>query len=573
MPRRRQTVLYPDFWLRLVSHVYNEAKFSVASLRCRMTQLIKVASWTGEKRINIVFVHGLGGHPYGTWQNGSSRQNFWPRWMAEDIPGATVFTLGYFSPASNWVGSSLPILDEAVSISRLLANEAELSSGPIVFVCHSLGGLLIKQFLRDANERADSDRTLESLFRRTKIVMFLGTPHTGSGKATWLERFRLFAWGSNSAKDLVANNATLRNLNTGYRGVAERRSDLQHVVYYETQNTAAGRIVDPASSDPGLPNCRPIPIRAHHTSLSKPVGKDALIYSEIKNTIGVTFRHPADVGTPTFYSLPSFDLPWHLPGILAKLIRLALILLFFYFCIGLIVVLFNGSPRTISGNLNDAAITRDLRDAKLNYFTLNKPPRNAMFIIYYSKSGRPLSSFYPEFAGPFPDVGNKDGDAGSIWINVTDTVGATGTLSVGQRGPGDKYTSVNEKSGALSQWFSDEFSPVFTVGVNFKEALQKTSMRRILSELSSMFYAGGINLKFDGDDKKRRELVDIMLSNLSANFKFYVHSKEAGDDDCASVIYVPVILQEDVAVRESIRIDLIVDYKNLDIERCEKLPF
>jgi hypothetical protein len=93
-------------------------------------RLIQVASWTGEKRGNLVFVHGLGGHPYGTWRR--SRWNwkqfrgevdetsFWPRWFARDLKGLSVFTLGYSAPHSNWLGTSMPVLDEAALALRVL---------------------------------------------------------------------------------------------------------------------------------------------------------------------------------------------------------------------------------------------------------------------------------------------------------------------------------------------------------------------------------------------------------------------------------------------------------------------
>ncbi len=60
-----------------------------------MAQIFKIMSWTGERRGNVVFVHGLGGHPYGTWQRGTDDQSFWPLWLGQDVPGLAVFSYGY----------------------------------------------------------------------------------------------------------------------------------------------------------------------------------------------------------------------------------------------------------------------------------------------------------------------------------------------------------------------------------------------------------------------------------------------------------------------------------------------
>src|SRR5258707_15687901 len=58
-----------------------------------MSRLIKIANWSGEKRGNVVFVHGLGGHPYDTWRRRADDGTFWPLWLAHDIKG-----LGGFFP-------------------------------------------------------------------------------------------------------------------------------------------------------------------------------------------------------------------------------------------------------------------------------------------------------------------------------------------------------------------------------------------------------------------------------------------------------------------------------------------
>jgi hypothetical protein len=63
-----------------------------------VSRLIKIADWDGDKRGNVVFVHGLGGHPYDTWRRSPSDDTFWPFWLAEDIKGLAVYSLGYVSP-------------------------------------------------------------------------------------------------------------------------------------------------------------------------------------------------------------------------------------------------------------------------------------------------------------------------------------------------------------------------------------------------------------------------------------------------------------------------------------------
>jgi hypothetical protein len=86
-----------------------------------MTQLLKIADWAARVRINVVFVHGLGGHAYDTWRRSAEGSAFWPAWLARDIPGLAVWTLAYEAPPTNWFGPAMPIQDRAKNVLVLRA--------------------------------------------------------------------------------------------------------------------------------------------------------------------------------------------------------------------------------------------------------------------------------------------------------------------------------------------------------------------------------------------------------------------------------------------------------------------
>jgi tetratricopeptide (TPR) repeat protein len=292
-----------------------------------MSRLIQIADWSGEKRANVVFVHGLGGHPYATWQRPRADDTLWPLWLAEDVKGVSVYSFGYISPATNWLGTAMPLLDEAANALRLLLNEPRLREGPIVFVCHSLGGLIVKQILRSASEQRSNPETADFLSRVRRVV-FVATPHTGSGKATLLEKLGFWAWGSDSARDLVANKPELRDLNFGYRIFAgERKEQLRHLSYYEMVPTVFGRMVEPDSADPGLPDCTPTPIRENHVTIAKPGRRDELVYTETKNFISSLAPEPAVVGQLRVSPLEPFIMDWSWSHLMPKLVRIAAIVL------------------------------------------------------------------------------------------------------------------------------------------------------------------------------------------------------------------------------------------------------
>src|SRR5882672_2677797 len=288
-----------------------------------MSRLIKIADWSGEKRGNVVFVHGLGGHPYDTWRRRADDGTFWPLWLAQDLKGLAVYSLGYASPPTNWIGTAMPLLDEAAHALRVLLNSEDLKTGPIAFICHSLGGLIVKQVLRAANEQRNNP-DLADFLARTRQVIFIATPHTGSGKATLMERLRFIAWGSDSARDLVANKPELRDLNFGYRELAKTRGDaLHHLAFYEMVDTPFGRIVNPDSADPGLPDCRPTPIREDHIAIAKPRRRDDLVYVETRSFISKLAVEPAAVGELRTYPLEPFKIDWSWQQVVPKLVRVA----------------------------------------------------------------------------------------------------------------------------------------------------------------------------------------------------------------------------------------------------------
>jgi tetratricopeptide (TPR) repeat protein len=257
-----------------------------------MSRLIKIAGWGGTPRASVIFVHGLGGHAYDTWRKDIRRREapedvtFWPLWLAEDVDGISVYTMAYEAPASNWLGTSMPLQDRAVNVLEVLLSEPGLKSGPIAFICHSLGGLIVKQILLDLQQQKDRRKEAKDLLGRVTQVVFAATPHTGSRRATLLDRLRFFAWPSTIARTLVANDPALRSINVAYRGFADESRDvLQHRVFYETQGTPAGVIVDEASAAPSLPGDPPVPVDADHISIVKPLHRFSVLYARTRDFI------------------------------------------------------------------------------------------------------------------------------------------------------------------------------------------------------------------------------------------------------------------------------------------------
>lgn len=109
----------------------------------------------------------------------------------------------------------------------------ETSNHPIIFVAHSLGGILVKRALELSNDitskNAEDNR---SIYIWTYGIIFLGTPHIGSDIAKWglvlqnmvgaLMPKKAFDTEAQLVRTLQTNNETLQNINLHFLDIYQR---------------------------------------------------------------------------------------------------------------------------------------------------------------------------------------------------------------------------------------------------------------------------------------------------------------------------------------------------------------
>ncbi|CZR48374.1 uncharacterized protein FPRO_12984 [Fusarium proliferatum ET1] len=141
---------------------------------------------TESDNIDIVFVHGLKGDCQKTWTDKTSGSP-WPKTLLPlEIETARVLTYSYDStvtgkddgPSQNRISNHAYNLVTALASLRQNDNTNER---PIIFICHSLGGLVCQDALVAAKQR--SEQHLQDIVNFTRGVIFLGTPHHGSSLA------------------------------------------------------------------------------------------------------------------------------------------------------------------------------------------------------------------------------------------------------------------------------------------------------------------------------------------------------------------------------------------------------
>ncbi|KAF3025139.1 hypothetical protein E8E14_014701 [Neopestalotiopsis sp. 37M] len=141
--------------------------------------------------IDIVFIHGLKGDRDKTWTATGSVMP-WPKALLPlNLPRARILTYGYDSrPIDTFSMVSSNCLQNHANnfLSALATNRSadEIKNRPIIFVAHSMGGLICQDML--VASRCSPEIHLQRIVESTAGVMFLGTPHSGSALALYAER-------------------------------------------------------------------------------------------------------------------------------------------------------------------------------------------------------------------------------------------------------------------------------------------------------------------------------------------------------------------------------------------------
>ena len=237
---------------------------------------------------DVIFVHGLGGDALGTWhpQEGHYDDNFWPKWLGEDFPDVGIWSLGYEVEAFKWKGNSMPLVDRATNILDLLDSYG-IGDRPLMFITHSLGGLLVKQMLRNARDFGK----WQAIASQTRGIVFLSTPHSGSDMASWIKHIGGILQTTVSVEELEAQHSRLRELNLLYRN-DEQFSQVPMLAYCETRPTKGILVVNQTSADPGIKGVIPVPMDFDHISICKVGDKKSQIYRQVKRFISKNLTTP-----------------------------------------------------------------------------------------------------------------------------------------------------------------------------------------------------------------------------------------------------------------------------------------
>ncbi|TRX88257.1 hypothetical protein FHL15_010824 [Xylaria flabelliformis] len=250
--------------------------------------------------VSIVFVHGFTGDPVKTWQyagqdvvdkpkpvkdsnhrwrsrlfqtpnnvtdESQSSGTYWPRDLLPlTVTDARILTFGYDTHIRHVFAGQISqnsVYD--MSWDFLVALEAQRKehvSRPIIFIVHSLGGIVVKEMLRRSDGCHGSRQFLRSIVESTHGIIFFGTPHGGADPRSFLLRIAEsavkvagFSVNEKIVSTLLPSSERLRELRDEFGPLAMKYNWIIHSFQeqYGVAMLSGKKVVDDGSSYLNLP--------------------------------------------------------------------------------------------------------------------------------------------------------------------------------------------------------------------------------------------------------------------------------------------------------------------------------
>ncbi|KAK0113553.1 hypothetical protein ONS96_014412 [Cadophora gregata f. sp. sojae] len=134
--------------------------------------------------VDIIAIHGITGGAYSTWTDKISSYFWLQDSLPGEFPGARIYSFGYranvvFSLETGDFESFARDLLEEIHGTRLSKEEQRR---PLIFICHSMGGIVVKKALNVCQ----IERRYKHILLAVPSILFLSTPHGRSNPADLL---------------------------------------------------------------------------------------------------------------------------------------------------------------------------------------------------------------------------------------------------------------------------------------------------------------------------------------------------------------------------------------------------
>ncbi|XP_037957146.1 protein SERAC1 [Teleopsis dalmanni] len=225
--------------------------------------------------------------------------NCWPmEWLPEDFPNTRILGIDYTSAVTEWSANFAKYCPcekgqgqidiRAATLLERISQSKIGQDRPIIWIGHSMGGILTKIMLLKAKDSIDPQ--VKQIAKNTNSIVFLGTPHRGSPIAKWKQHMQLILSPSIEVKEMEEGSPRLLELHS--RFMDSLKTNFQNI-----------KIVTIAEGRPTMLTTFKFPLRIvtedsaninvgdfyilkdDHLSLSKPIFRQSFLYQRLLKVI------------------------------------------------------------------------------------------------------------------------------------------------------------------------------------------------------------------------------------------------------------------------------------------------
>jgi hypothetical protein len=281
-----------------------------------------------ESAVDIVAVHGLGGHPLMSFTDASTGCCWLLDLLPADFSHCRVLSFGW--DANVFSNSIATFHDHAETLCFKLAQLQQHAPRPTVFVCHGLGGLLVKKALLAAKIRSST----QSIYESTVGIIFFGTPHRGSSKANSSDSLAKFAQlltlgalkpNRELIQQMKVGSVEAQATNESFRHIA---APIQIVSFYETIPTkSVGIVVQRDSAILGFPGETVLSANATQMDLCKFPDRNSPNYQHVQYVLMNLVQSRKDIPEATSFITTDVPRQGWIPNMVSKVGKTAMGLL------------------------------------------------------------------------------------------------------------------------------------------------------------------------------------------------------------------------------------------------------
>jgi hypothetical protein len=165
-----------------------------------------------ESDVAVVFVHGILSDGDSCWKNLNGC--YWPHLLRGEL-GFQKFGIYVFTYYTGFFSGSYSLSDVVDALKEHMKLDGVSKSRSLIFVCHSMGGIVVRKFI--------VERASELVESQKEIGLFLvASPSLGSSYADWLSPLARFLGNSQAdALRFVRHNEWLSGLDKEFKNLKE----------------------------------------------------------------------------------------------------------------------------------------------------------------------------------------------------------------------------------------------------------------------------------------------------------------------------------------------------------------